>query len=74
VNDFQLTEHDKAQGLWVRLKAHLAERLADLRVRNDAALTESETATLRGEIKALKHIIALDAVRPIMTGDGDDAP
>ena len=33
VTDFQLTEHDKAQGLWLRLRAHLEDRLADARRR-----------------------------------------
>jgi hypothetical protein len=73
VTDFQLTEHDKAQGLWLRLAAHLADRLADARLRNDAALSEPETAALRGEIRCLKRLLALGADRP-MTGDGDDAP
>jgi hypothetical protein len=72
--DFQLTEHEKTQGLWRRLVGHLADRLADLRVRNDAAISEYETASIRGEIKALKRLIALDADRPIMTGDDDGAP
>lgn len=69
--DFHLTEQDKATGLWVRLKAHLEDRLAAARVRNDAVLTEPETAALRGEIKALKSLIRLDADRPILTGDGE---
>ena len=66
--DFELTEHDKVQGLWLRLRAHLEDRLAAARVRNDGALFESETASLRGEIKTLKRIIALGDDRP-MTGD-----
>jgi hypothetical protein len=68
VIDFELTEHDKVQGLWLRLRAHLEDRLAAARVRNDGALSESETASLRGEIKTLKRIIALGDDRP-MTGD-----
>lgn len=64
---FSLTGHDKAQGLWLRLRAHLEERLADLRVRNDALQSEYETASLRGEIRCLKKLIALGDVRP-MTG------
>lgn len=68
MNDFQLTEHDKAQGLWVRLKAHLEDRLADARKRNDTLLAEYETAMLRGEIRCLKRIIALGDDRPV-TGE-----
>lgn len=70
---FELTEQDKSTGLWVRLKAHLESRLAAARIRNDAVLTEPETAALRGEIKALKALIRLDAVRP-MTGDEEQPP
>lgn len=72
--DFILTENDKAQGLWLRLKAHLENRLAMARVRNDAALTEFETASLRGEITSLKRLLALGEDRPILTGDEEDAP
>jgi hypothetical protein len=68
VIDFDLSEHDKAQGLWLRLRAHLEDRLAAARVRNDGALSESETAMLRGEIKTLKRIIALGDDRPDLTG------
>lgn len=67
-SDFSLTENDKHSGLWLRLKIHLESRLADARVRNDALQPESETAALRGEIKCLKHLIRLDADRPV-TGD-----
>jgi len=70
---FELSEHDKSQGLWVRLKAHLEDRLAAARVRNDASLPEHETATIRGEIKALKRLLALGDSRP-MTGDDYQPP
>jgi len=73
VIDFQLTEHDKAQGLWLRLKVYLEDRLADARRRNDQALTETETALLRGEIRCLKKILALNESRP-MTGDDEPPP
>jgi hypothetical protein len=64
--DFALTEQDKSTGLWLRLKAHMEDRLAAARVRNDAALTEPETAALRGEIRCLKALIRLDAARPLV--------
>lgn len=71
--DFNLSEHDKAQGLWLRLRAHLEARLADARVRNDGAMNDYETASLRGEIRTLKRIIALGDDRPDMTG-GEQPP
>lgn len=68
MTDFTLTEQDKSTGLWLRLKAHMEDRLADARKRNDALLSEPETAALRGEIKTLKALIRLDVARPL-TGE-----
>lgn len=72
MTDFQLSEQDKATGVWLRLKAHFEDKLAIARIKNDAVLTEADTAILRGEIRVLKALIRLDASRP-MTGD-DDTP
>ena len=67
IQDFRLTDSEKASGLWLRLKQHLEDRLAAARLRNDdAALDEAGTAALRGEIKVLKHFIRLDAGRPLI--------
>lgn len=72
--DFQLTELDKAQSLWLRLKEYLEYRLATARKDNDRpTMTEHETATLRGEIRCLKRLIALGDDRPVVTGD-ENAP
>jgi hypothetical protein len=72
--DFTLSDHDRASGLWLRLREHLGERLASARVRNDHdTLSEQQTAALRGEIRTLKAIIRLGDDRP-MTGDGDQPP
>ena len=59
--DFRLSDADKTTGVWLRLKTHLTDRLALLRLRNDGPLSEIETAATRGEIKAIRQIIALDA-------------
>lgn len=72
--DFELTLNDKASSLWLRLSAHLDDRLADARRRNDGglggcSLSENETATLRGEIRCLKKLIALGDDRPVLTGN-----
>lgn len=69
-----LSEADKAQSLWLRLKEYYSARLELARMRNDnALLAEHETATLRGEIKCLKGLLALGDDQPIVTGD-DNAP
>ena len=67
---FILTEADKAQNLWLRLRAHFEERLAVMRARNDdATLTEQATAAIRGEIGCLKKLIALGNDQPIVAGE-----
>lgn len=74
MTDFELTPHDRASSLWLRLATHLSDRLADARRRNDAPLSDIETAMLRGEIKSLRRLLALgDDNRPVVTGD-DEAP
>lgn len=70
---FELSDNDRAQGLWLRLRAHLEDRLTDARRRNDAVQPEPETAALRGEIRTLKRLIALGNDRPV-TGDEEPAP
>ena len=70
MSDFTLSESDKAQNLWLRLKDHFVDRLAYARTRNDnPLLSEQDTAALRGEIKTLKGLIALGDDRPIVTGN-----
>ncbi len=60
MNDFALTDGEKAHPLWLRLKARLTEQLIELRAHNDNPhLTEWETAALRGRIACLKSVIAL---------------
>ena len=71
--DFDLTAHDKASSLWLRLRAHLEDRLAATRARNDATLTEQDTATLRGEIRCLKQLMRLGDDPP-MTGEDEQPP
>jgi hypothetical protein len=68
--DFALTDNDRASGFWLRLKAHLEERLATNRLVNDnISLTEQDTAVLRGRIRELKALLALGESRPIATGN-----
>ena len=74
MTDFQLSDHEKTQGIWLRLRDHLTTRLADARKRNDAPLTADETAALRGEIKTLKAIIRLGDDRPVMLTGAEEQP
>ena len=66
MNDFKLTESEKAHPLWLRLRQHLQDQLYTLRSRNDADMDEAQTASLRGRIAMLKSIIALGDDRPII--------
>jgi len=61
MNEFRLSEADKASGLWLRLRAHLDDRMTAARLRNDdATLDPAATAAVRGEIKVLKVLMRLD--------------
>lgn len=71
MTEFILSEQDKSTSLWLRLLSHFEDRLALARIRNDAPLSDHETATIRGEIKALKALIRLNVTRPIVAGDED---
>jgi hypothetical protein len=65
---FRLSAAERASPLWLRLKAHLNERLAKARTRNDGALAPDETARLRGRIACLKDLLALEEDRPPIDG------
>ncbi len=65
---FVLTPDERESRLWGRLQEHFASRLADLRKRNDGALTQDETLTLRGHIKCFKELIALGEEPPVIDG------
>jgi hypothetical protein len=56
----RLTKNEIVSPTWQRLKGHAEQRLADLRMQNDGALSELETARLRGRIAELKSILALE--------------
>jgi hypothetical protein len=56
---------DYGSEVWGALASHLADRLESLRKRNDSPdLDALETATLRGEIAAIKYIMGLGKAGP----------
>lgn len=67
----KLDERDLQSALWLRLRAHLSERMEVYRRQNDGALTPEETTRLRGRIAQLKEILALH--EPEQSGETDDA-
>jgi hypothetical protein len=66
----ELNHNDFASVTWQKLRLHLESRLSMLRRRNDANLAADETAHIRGQIAALKTLLALeeDPAKPTTTG------
>lgn len=61
---FALTPADRQSATWARLKTHLQDRLALLRTQNDGDLDKIQTASLRGQIKSIKGLLALETEMP----------
>lgn len=57
--DFGLTPLERAQPVWVKIEAWLKQRIEDQSRENEKDLDELKTARLRGEIKALRGLLAL---------------
>ena len=60
-----LDQSDVQSQAWIKVKAHLTERLQDHRIKNDGRLNEIETATVRGRIAEILYALSLsDRDRP----------
>lgn len=59
-----LTPADRRNPLWLALEAHLVDRLATLRSKNDADASPERTAHMRGQIAEVKTLLALASDRP----------
>lgn len=66
-----LTPQEKLSPVWLKLEQFLTERIEICRRKNDGDLDQFETTALRGEIKALKRILALGEDLPLMEADGE---
>lgn len=67
----KLEQHEIHSSTWVKLKEYLTERIDAQRKKNDSTdLTDLETAALRGGLRELKLLLALDqpGLTPV-TGD-----
>jgi|688.fasta_scaffold00571_18 hypothetical protein len=61
----KITEAQSTNPLWQALRAHYTTRLAQLRMDNDnTALSEKETAVLRGRIAECRAILDMDSPEP----------
>ncbi len=59
----KLTSQEKNSPLWAKIKEHYDEELTKLRQKNDGdiiKLSEIETAELRGQIRQVKMLLALE--------------
>lgn len=64
---FTLTNNDRLQPVWLKLKAYLTQELEAARKRNDnPQLSEQDTAAIRGDIKRLKALLALNEDDPAL--------
>lgn len=61
---------DENSTTWRAIRTYLNERLAKCREKNDKQLDADETARLRGEIAAIKDLLALPA-RPARVAKDD---
>lgn len=58
---FTLNDLEIRTPLWMRLREHLEAEIASLRKKNDdPALDERKTALMRGEIAALRKLLAAE--------------
>jgi hypothetical protein len=60
---FTLEPSELQNPLWVKLSKRFEQRLAELRLKNEADIGEVETANLRGRIAELKALLALASPR-----------
>lgn len=59
-----ITEGERNQAVWQKLKTYLEAELAVLRARNDKPMTDDATARLRGRIAAVKDVLSLGTEKP----------
>lgn len=68
--DFRLDSVDISSRTWSKLKKHLRARQELLRARNDDPnLDPTKTALLRGELRAIRNLLALESPDPTMVAD-----
>jgi len=70
---FKFTANELGSTAWAKLHSYIDSRISALRIKNDAELDELATARLRGQIVALKNLLALGNPDQAMVAD-DDGP
>lgn len=62
---------DVNSATWKAISFQLTERLQSCREKNDRSLSEQETATVRGEIAAIKDLLSLPERLAAKDSNGD---
>ena len=70
---FRLTQQDLGSTAWLKLKAHMEERLEQHRRANDSDLDAVRTAKQRGRIAEAKYIFSLGTGQPAPKTDAGDS-
>lgn len=65
----EMTYEERNSALWVKLKEHLEARLDLLRRKNDNPLSIEETSSLRGAIREVKMLLALEQSKTAVDTD-----
>lgn len=65
----KLTHEERHSALWMKLKEHLTQEIDRLRRKNDGELDEVTTSSIRGEIRALKKLVAAEEPPPKLADD-----
>lgn len=68
-----MQDYDYKSPVWLKFKKDCEARLLKLRAQNDGELDPIKTATIRGRIREVKRILALDEPGPrVEADDGAD--
>jgi hypothetical protein len=65
----KLEPHEAQTALWLKLEAHIRDRIETLRALNDGDLDQIRTARTRGRIAALKELLSLSQDEAASGGD-----
>jgi len=65
-----LSHSDRNSVVWVKLKKHMEAALMEARIKNDNDRDPIATAKLRGEIRCLKNLLALETAQAMVADEG----
>ena len=66
-----LDHNDLRSSTWGKLRRHIQARIESLRKSNDNDQSPTDTAALRGQIRALTNLLALGDPDPAIAADED---